>query len=57
MVGLSFTIAFTSADLTQLNFVLWGYVKNIFNQVKINDLQHLKARIRHAVEKKTLAFY
>jgi hypothetical protein len=26
-----------------------GYVKNIVNQVKINALQHLKARIRDAV--------
>jgi hypothetical protein len=30
-------------DLTPLNFFLWGYVKNIVYQVKINDLQHLKA--------------
>jgi hypothetical protein len=28
---------------------LWGYVKNVVYQVKINDLQHLKARIRDAV--------
>jgi hypothetical protein len=28
---------------------LWGYVKNIVYQVKINDLQHLKARIRDVV--------
>jgi hypothetical protein len=27
---------------------LWGYVKNFVYQVKINDLQHLKARIRAA---------
>jgi hypothetical protein len=28
---------------------LWGYVKNIVNQVKINDLQDLKDHIRDAV--------
>jgi hypothetical protein len=28
-----------------LDFFLWGYVKNIVYQVKIND-EHLKARIR-----------
>jgi hypothetical protein len=28
---------------------LWGYVKNNVYQVKINDLQHLKARRRDAV--------
>jgi hypothetical protein len=28
---------------------LWGYVKNIVYQVKINELQHLEARMRHAV--------
>ena len=28
---------------------MWGYVKNIVYQVKINELQHLKARIRDAV--------
>jgi hypothetical protein len=38
-----------SPDLTSLNFFLWGYVKNIVCQVKINDLQHLKARVRDAV--------
>jgi hypothetical protein len=36
-------------DLTPLDFFLWGYVKNIVYQVKINDPQHLKARIRDAV--------
>jgi hypothetical protein len=25
---------------------LWGYVKNFAYEVKVNDLQHLKARIR-----------
>jgi hypothetical protein len=28
---------------------LWGYVKNIVYQVKINDFQHLKTHIRDAV--------
>jgi hypothetical protein len=35
--------------LTPLDFFLLGYVKNIVYQDKINDLQHLKARIRDAV--------
>jgi hypothetical protein len=39
----------SSPDLTSLEFFLWGYVKNIVYQVKINDLQHLKARVRDAV--------
>jgi hypothetical protein len=38
-----------SPDVTPLDFFLWGYVKNIVYQVKTNDLQHLKARIRDAV--------
>jgi hypothetical protein len=38
-----------SSDLTPLDFFLWGYVKNIVYQVKINDLQHLKIRIRDAL--------
>jgi hypothetical protein len=38
-----------SPDLTPLDFILWRYVKNIVYQVKINDLQHLKASIRDAV--------
>jgi hypothetical protein len=28
---------------------MWGYVKNVVYQVKINDLQHLKASIRDTV--------
>jgi hypothetical protein len=36
-----------SSDLTPLDF--WSYVKNTVYQVKINDLQHLKARIRDDV--------
>jgi hypothetical protein len=38
-----------SPDLTPLDFFLWGYVKNIVYQIKLNNLQHLKARIRDAV--------
>jgi hypothetical protein len=38
-----------SPDLTPVDFFLWGYVKNIVYQVKINDLQHLKACIRDVV--------
>jgi hypothetical protein len=36
-----------SPDLTPMDLFLWGYMKNIDYKVKINDLQHLKAR--HAV--------
>jgi hypothetical protein len=36
-------------DLTPLDFFLWSYVKDIVYQVKINDRQHLKARIRDSV--------
>jgi len=35
-----------SLDLTQLDFFLWGYVKNLVYKVKNNDLQQLKADIR-----------
>jgi hypothetical protein len=38
-----------SPDLTPLDFILWGYLKNTVYQVKTNDLQHLKACIRDAV--------
>jgi hypothetical protein len=38
-----------SPDLTPLDFFLRGDVKNTVYQVKINDLQHLKARIRDTV--------
>jgi hypothetical protein len=38
-----------SPDLTPLDFFLCRYVKNIVYQVKINDLQHLKASTRDAV--------
>jgi hypothetical protein len=38
-----------SPDLTPLDFFLWGYVKNIAYQAKINDRQHQKAHIRDAV--------
>jgi hypothetical protein len=37
-----------SPDLTPLDF-LWGCVNSIVYQVKINDLRHLKPRIRDAV--------
>jgi hypothetical protein len=40
-------------DLSPLDFFLWRYVKNIVYQFKINDLQHLKARIREAAAKVT----
>jgi hypothetical protein len=36
-------------DLTPLYFFLRGYVKNFVYQIKINDLQHLKVRIKDAV--------
>jgi hypothetical protein len=35
-----------SLDLTQLDFFVWGYVKNLVYQVRNNDLQQLKADIR-----------
>jgi hypothetical protein len=39
-----------SPDLTSLYFFfLWACLKNIVYEVKSNDLQHLKARIRTAV--------
>jgi hypothetical protein len=47
--GGPFTWSPRSPDLTPLDFFLWGYVKNILYQCKINDLQHLKACIRDAV--------
>jgi hypothetical protein len=43
-----------SPDLTPQDFYLWHYVKNIVYQVKTNDLQHLKGRIRDAVAMVTL---
>jgi hypothetical protein len=50
-IGRSGPIALSprSPDLTPLDCLLRGHVKNIVYQVKINDLQHLKARIRDAV--------
>jgi hypothetical protein len=36
----------TLPNLSQLDFILWRYAENIVYQIKINDLQHLKARIR-----------
>ena len=38
-----------SPDLTPLDFFLWGYVKNLVYQVKIRDVNHLKARITDAI--------
>jgi hypothetical protein len=35
---------------TGANFLfLWGYVKNIIYQVKINNLQHMKAHTKDAL--------
>lgn len=42
-----------SPDLTPLDFFLWGYVKNLVYQVRINDLAHLKARITDAINSVT----
>jgi hypothetical protein len=55
-IGRSGPIAWSpkSPDLTPFDFFFWGYVKNIVYQVKINDLQHMKARIRDAVATVTL---
>jgi hypothetical protein len=49
-IGRSGPIAWppTSPDVTLLDFFLRTYVKNTVYQVEINDLQHLKARIRNA---------
>jgi hypothetical protein len=38
-----------SPDLTSLDFFMSVYVKNIVYQVKMNDLEHLKARIMNSV--------
>jgi hypothetical protein len=38
-----------SPDLTPLDFLVWACVKNIVCQVKINDLQYLKAYVRDTV--------
>jgi hypothetical protein len=38
-----------SSHLTPLDIFLCGYVNNIVYQVKINNLQHLRAHIRGAV--------
>jgi hypothetical protein len=50
-IGTSGPIAWPpkSPNLTPLDFFLWGYVKNTVYKVKINDLQHLKARMRDSV--------
>ena len=38
-----------SPDLTPLDFFLWGHVKNLVYQVKIQNLAHLKNRITDAI--------
>jgi hypothetical protein len=50
-IGRVGTIAWppSSPDLSPLDFFLWGYVMNISYKFKVNDHQHLKARIRDAV--------
>jgi hypothetical protein len=50
-IGRSGPIALSprSPDLTSLDLFLRGCMKNTVNQIKINDLQHLKACIWHAV--------
>jgi hypothetical protein len=50
-IGRSGPIARTprSPYLAPLGFFLWGCVKNIICQLKINDLQHLKTRVRDAM--------
>ena len=42
-----------SPDLTPLDFFLWGYVKDLVYQVRINDLAHLKTRITNAINSVT----
>ena len=38
-----------SPDLTSLDFLLWGYVKDKVYSERIESLDHLKTRIRHAI--------
>jgi hypothetical protein len=38
-----------SPDLTPLEFYFWGYVKQCVYSVRINNIEHLKARITEAV--------
>ncbi|GBO20745.1 hypothetical protein AVEN_84297-1 [Araneus ventricosus] len=39
-----------SADITPLDFFLWGYVKNIIYQSPIRDTDELKSRITAAIQ-------
>jgi hypothetical protein len=52
LIGKGGSILWTprSTDLTPLGFVFWGYVKNYVYMDKIQDLNHLQARIREAAE-------
>ncbi|PNF17602.1 hypothetical protein B7P43_G14207 [Cryptotermes secundus] len=49
MLGIIWTERYLGDGSAGMYFFLWGYVKNIFYQAKINDLQHLKASIRDSV--------
>jgi hypothetical protein len=42
-----------SPDLTPLDFYFWGYVKQYVYSVRINNIEHLKARITEAVHSVT----
>jgi hypothetical protein len=42
-----------SPDLTPLDFYFWGYVKQCVYSVRINDIEHLNARITEAVHSVT----
>jgi hypothetical protein len=42
-----------SQDLTPLEFYFWGYVKQCVYSVRINHIEHLKARITEAVHSVT----
>ena len=43
-----------SPDLSQLDFFLWGYIKNIVYAEKIRNIQHLQERITSATETNTI---
>jgi hypothetical protein len=38
-----------SADITRLDFILWGYVKDKFYATKVTGLEDLKTRIRDVI--------
>ena len=42
-----------SPDITPLDFFFWGYVKQCVYSVRINDIDHLKERIRDAIHSVT----